>query len=70
MQIEDLLLMKDFYLSLEGPAKKPSMTDEERSLLDRKALIVIRLTLTSSMAFNASEKKDRKGSYGCTEKAL
>lgn len=60
MQIEDFL-MKDLYLPLEGAVKKlSSMTDEEWSLLDRKALDVIRLSLTSFVAFNVFDEKTIK----------
>lgn len=61
MQIEHFMLMKDFYLPLEGVAKKPSsMIDDEWSLLDMNALVVIRLSLTSSVVFNVSKEKITK----------
>lgn len=34
--------------------------DEEWNLLDRKALVVIQLSLTSSVAFNVFEEKTMK----------
>ena len=58
MQIEDLLYQKKLYLPLEGIAKKPaSMTMEEWVVLDRTALGLIRLSLSSSVAFNIVNEK-------------
>jgi hypothetical protein len=62
MQIEDYLYQKDLFLPLSGVAKKPvTMKDEEWEILDIKALGMIRLSLTVSVAFNTSKEKTTKG---------
>ena len=61
MQMEDYLYQKGLYLPLEEKSKKPtSMSDDEWSLLDIKALGVVRIYLSSSVAFNISTKKTTK----------
>ncbi|GFZ01036.1 hypothetical protein Acr_14g0006710 [Actinidia rufa] len=56
MQMEDYLYQNDLYQPLEG--KKPEgMKDADWTVLDRKALGTIRLTLSSSVAFNISKEK-------------
>jgi hypothetical protein len=61
MQMEDYLYQKDLFLPLGGVAKKPAtMKDEERDILDRKTLGMIRLSLVASMAFNISKEKTMK----------
>jgi hypothetical protein len=61
MQMEDYLYQKDLFLPLGGVAKKSmAMKDEEWEILDRKALGTIRLSLTTSMAFNISKEKTTK----------
>ncbi|VFQ93450.1 unnamed protein product [Cuscuta campestris] len=51
MQVEDLLCQKDLLPCLTSQ-KPEKMKDEEWADLDRKALAVIRCTLTKSVAFN------------------
>ena len=61
MQIEDLLYQKKLYLPLGGIGKKPDgMKDEEWEVLDRTTLGTIRLTLSSSVAFNIVNEKTTK----------
>ena len=56
MQMEDYLYQKHLFLPLGGIEKKSiAMKDEEWEVLDRKELGMIRLILTSSMAFNISK---------------
>ncbi|KAK2366240.1 putative mitochondrial protein [Trifolium repens] len=56
MQIEDYLYQKGMHEPLTG--KKPeSMKEEDWKLLDRKALGVIRLTLSRNVAFNIAKEK-------------
>jgi hypothetical protein len=53
MKMEYYLYQKDLFLPLCGIAKKSMiMKDEEWEVLDRKALGTIRLSLTTSVAFN------------------
>ena len=63
MQIEDYLYQKDLFLPLSGVEKKSmvAMKDEEWEILDRKALGMIWLSLTASVAFNISKEKTTKG---------
>jgi hypothetical protein len=62
MQMEDYLYQKDLFLPLGGIAKKSVATkDEEWDILDRKALEMIRLSLTISVDFNISKEKTTKG---------
>ena len=57
MQVEDLLYQK-LYLPLDGITKKPEiMSMEDWEVLDRKALGLIRLSLSSSVAFNIVNEK-------------
>ena len=57
--MEDYLYQKYVYQPLEDKSKKlASMSDEEWSLLDRKALGAIRICPSSSVAFNISTKKN------------
>ncbi|PSS08215.1 Endonuclease [Actinidia chinensis var. chinensis] len=56
MQMEDYFYQKDLYQLLEG--KKPEgIKEADWTVLDRKALGTIRLTISSSMAFNISKEK-------------
>ena len=58
MQIKDHMYQKDLYLPLAGKAKKPKeMSDGEWDILDQKALGAIRLSLASTVAFNATREK-------------
>jgi len=60
--MEYYLYQNDIYQHLEYKIKKPSsMSDEECNLLDRKALVAIRLCLSSSVVFNISNEKTSKG---------
>ena len=56
MQIEDYLYGKKLHLPLSR-RKLDSMEEEEWSLLDRQVLVVIRLTLTRSVAHNVMKEK-------------
>jgi hypothetical protein len=61
MQMEDYLYQKDLFLPLGGITKNPmAMKDEEWEVLDRKALGMIRLSLTMSVAFNILKEKTMK----------
>eukprot|EP00253_Pinus_taeda_P004495 PITA_04495 len=69
MQVEDYLYQKDLYLPLGGKTKIPTgMTDEERNLLDGKALGTVQLCLAASFAFNISKEKMTKGLIKALEK--
>jgi hypothetical protein len=58
MQIEDPLYQKDLYLPLEGVEQKlEKMSDEDWSVLNRKALGTIRLSLSPHVAFNIKNEK-------------
>ncbi|KAE8725120.1 Polyadenylate-binding protein 7 [Hibiscus syriacus] len=60
MQIEDFLYQKNLYQPLSG--KQPEgMKNEDWALLDRKALEVIRLTLSRNVAFNIAKEKTTAG---------
>ncbi|KAK2978819.1 hypothetical protein RJ640_002436 [Escallonia rubra] len=56
MQVEDYLYQKDLYLPLVGE-KPEAMNANEWTILDRKALATIRLSLTPQVAFNISKEK-------------
>ncbi|WP_353839337.1 hypothetical protein, partial [Acinetobacter baumannii] len=59
MQIEDLLVQKDLDVVLgDKPGK---LSDAEWAVLDRKAMSVIRLSLTKNVAFNILKEKTAKG---------
>ncbi|VFQ93355.1 unnamed protein product [Cuscuta campestris] len=60
MQVEDLLCQKDLLPCLTGQ-KPEKMKDEEWADLDRKALAVIRCTLTKSVAFNIVKETTARG---------
>ena len=61
MQMEDYLYQKDLFLPLSGVAKKlAAMKDEEREIIDRKSLGMIRMSLAASVAFNISKEKTKK----------
>jgi hypothetical protein len=61
MQREDYLYQKDLFLPLGGIEKKSTtMKDEEWEVLDKKALGMIWLSLTASVAFNISKEKTTK----------
>ncbi|VFQ74902.1 unnamed protein product [Cuscuta campestris] len=59
MQIEDLLVQKDLDVVLGDKPEK--MSDADWAGLDRKAMSVIRLSLTKNVAFNILKKKTAKG---------
>ena len=62
MQMEYYLYQKYLYLPLSGKTKKlMTMTEEEWEILDRKALKIVRLCLTASVAFNISKEKTTDG---------
>jgi hypothetical protein len=56
VQIEDILYGKDLHQPLLGE-QPDDMYDNEWALLDRKALAVIRLSLSKSMAHNVVKEK-------------
>ncbi|VFQ87379.1 unnamed protein product [Cuscuta campestris] len=60
MQVEDLLCQKHLPPCLTGQ-KHEKMKDEEWADLDRKALAVIRCTLTKSVAFNIMKETTARG---------
>ncbi|VFQ90050.1 unnamed protein product, partial [Cuscuta campestris] len=59
MQIEDLLVQKDLDVVLGDKPEK--MSDANWAGLDRKAMSVIRLSLTKNVAFNILKEKTAKG---------
>ncbi|VFQ87479.1 unnamed protein product [Cuscuta campestris] len=59
MQIEDFLVQKDFDVVLGDKPEK--MSDADWASLDRKAMSVIRLSLTNNVAFNILKEKTAKG---------
>ena len=59
MQIEDLLVQKDLDVVLGD--KQGKLSDAEWAVLDRKAMSVIRLSLTKNVAFNILKEKTAKG---------
>ncbi|VFQ89298.1 unnamed protein product [Cuscuta campestris] len=59
MQIEDLLVQKDLDVVLSDKPEK--MSDADWAGLDRKAMSVIRLSLTKNVAFNILKEKTAKG---------
>ncbi|WVZ02641.1 hypothetical protein V8G54_023447 [Vigna mungo] len=60
MQIEDYLYQKKLYQPLSGHQPE-NMKDENWILLDRRALGVIRLTLSRNVAFNIAKEKTTVG---------
>ena len=60
MQIEDYLYQKYLYETLTG-VKPESMTEEKLKLKDRRALGLIRLTLSRNVAFNIVKEKTTSG---------
>jgi hypothetical protein len=60
MQIEDILYGKDLHQPLLGE-QPDDMYDSEWALLDRKALAVIRLSLSKSVAHNVVKEKTTSG---------
>ncbi|KAK2990145.1 hypothetical protein RJ640_007547 [Escallonia rubra] len=56
MQVEDYLYQKDLYLPLVGE-KPEAMNANEWTILDRKALATVRLSLTPQVTFNISKEK-------------
>ncbi|VFQ61284.1 unnamed protein product [Cuscuta campestris] len=58
MQIEDLLVQKDLDVVLGDKPEK--MSDADWVVLDRKAMSVIRLSLTKNVAFNILKEKTAK----------
>ena len=62
--MENILILKDQYLPVEGTIKKPSlMTNEEWNKLDRKAIATIRQYLAKNVYFNVSGEKMAEGSW-------
>ncbi|VFQ64711.1 unnamed protein product [Cuscuta campestris] len=59
MQIEDLLVQKDLDVVLGDKPEK--MSDADWAGLDRKAMSMIRLSLTKNVAFNILKEKTAKG---------
>ncbi|VFQ77420.1 unnamed protein product [Cuscuta campestris] len=59
MQIENLLVQKDLDVVLGDKPEK--MSDADWAGLDRKAMSVIRLSLTKNVAFNILKEKTAKG---------
>ena len=60
--MEDILILKYQYFSIEGVTKKPSsMPYEEWDKLDRKAIAKIRQYLEKNVYFNVSGEKTTKG---------
>ncbi|PKI41933.1 hypothetical protein CRG98_037683 [Punica granatum] len=59
MQIEDYLYGKDLWQPLED--KPIGMTAAEWNMLDRKAMSVIRLSLSRNVAFHTAKEKTTKG---------
>ena len=61
-RMEDILILKDQYLPIEGTTKKPSsMTNEEWNKLDRKATVTIHQYLAKNVYFNVSREKTAEG---------
>ena len=61
-QMEDILILKDQYLPIDGTTKKlSSMTNEEWNKLDRKEIATIRQYLAKNVYFNVSREKRAKG---------
>ena len=61
-QMEYILILKDPYLPIEGVAKKlSSMTVEDWSKLDRKAIATIRQYLVKNVYFNVAGEKTTEG---------
>ena len=59
--MEDILILKDHYLSIEGVIKKSSlMIDEEWNKLYRKVIVTIRQNLAKNVYFNVSREKTIK----------
>lgn len=58
MYMEDFLYRENLFQPLNGKTKKPEkMTNTYWEVLDKKALGTIRLSLSSSIAFNISKEK-------------
>ena len=61
-QMEDILILKDQYLLIEGVTKKPSsITNEEWDKLDRKVIATIRQCLAKNEYFNVSRENMAEG---------
>lgn len=60
MQVEDLLCQKDLLQCLTNQKPK-KIQDEEWTDIDRKALAVIRFTLSKSVAFNIVKETTAQG---------
>jgi hypothetical protein len=57
-QMEDVLILKYQYLSIERATKKPSsMMDEEWNKLDKKAIATVRQYLAKNVYFNVAGEK-------------
>ena len=59
MQIEDLLVQKDLDVALDDKPEK--MSNAEWAGSDRKAMSIIRLSLSKNVAFNILNEKTAKG---------
>ena len=69
MQMEDYLYQKYLYLPLSGKRKKmTAMTDAKWEIIDRKALITVRLCLAASAAFNILNETTTEGFIKALEK--
>uniref|UniRef100_A0A803NAW6 Retrovirus-related Pol polyprotein from transposon TNT 1-94-like beta-barrel domain-containing protein n=1 Tax=Chenopodium quinoa TaxID=63459 RepID=A0A803NAW6_CHEQI len=60
MQIEDYLHQRDLYQPLEE-TKLSGMKEEDWKVLDRKALGVVRLSLSRNVAYNVKDEKTTAG---------
>ena len=61
-RMEDILILKDQYLPIEGTTKKPSsMTNEEWNKLDRKVIAIICQDLTKNVYLNVYGEKIAEG---------
>lgn len=61
-QMEDTLILKDRYLSIEGMENKPSLImDEEWNKRDTKVIAIICQYLTKNVYFNVSGEKTIEG---------
>ena len=60
--MEDILILKDACLPIEGTTKKPSsMTNEKWNKLDRKMIETFHQCLAKNVYFNVYEKRTTKG---------
>ena len=60
--MEDILILKDQYLPIEGVSKKPTtMTNEDWKKLDKKAIVSIRQYLAKNVYFNVAGETSAEG---------